>query len=326
MHQSQLTNSTSVSTTRATSSTFSRGGSYGGEFSRRAWGLLAMVMIAAIMMTGCVAQEHADDLQTLNRKLREQIVELEARLEEAQARVTALQEMQNAGSADLMAKLNAALADRDRLKNALSDAEDQLRRAAQAGPMLPAPLDNALADLAASNPALMTYDPARGAVVFTSDLTFALGSTQVSAQAQSSLTKLAGILRSSIAAGYEAQIVGHTDNVPINKPATRAAHPTNWHLSVHRAISVKDVLQKAGVAPTQMMVAGYGQFHPVAANPTKGGNQANRRVEIFLVPSTATAVSQDVEPEPIADMEPTVTAPADPAPVTTESTAPETYK
>lgn len=84
---------------------------------------------------------------------------------------------------------------------------------------------------------------------------------------------------------FDLVIVGHTDDVPIRRAATRQAHPTNWHLSAHRAISVLNNLSKYGLEQERMAIKGYGEFRPVEPNrPNKGGNPANRRVEIFIVP------------------------------------------
>ncbi|NCF41171.1 MAG: OmpA family protein, partial [Planctomycetia bacterium] len=66
----------------------------------------------------------------------------------------------------------------------------------------------------------------------------------------------------------------------------RAKHPTNMHLSTHRAISVRDALVKDGIAANRVQVAGYGEFRPVAENG-KRGSATNRRVEIFLTPMPA---------------------------------------
>jgi len=64
-----------------------------------------------------------------------------------------------------------------------------------------------------------------------------------------------------------------------------------------------------------MSVAGYGEHHPIAAN-TRTGNQANRRVEIYLVASSYSAPAGGAgemgEAEPMAT--PAPAAPAAPAP------------
>lgn len=271
------------------------------------WMILAAVAFVAV---GCVAQREADDLKTLYRNSQEQVVDLQERLAEAQARIDAL--MGNAGSES--SALAEALAERDRLAAALDAAEERLRNAGTVA--LPPELDSALSQLADANPDLMSYDAARGMVKLRSDLTFALGSADVSAGATSTLGKLAGIFNSSAASSYEVRVVGHTDNVPIKNVGTRAKHPTNWHLSVHRAISVMQVLGKAGVPNTRMSVAGYGEYHPVVPNAV-GGAEANRRVELYLVarssagpapeaPAAATEAPAATEPEPDVTQPPAV--------------------
>lgn len=237
------------------------------------WMILAAVAMVAV---GCVAQREADDLKTLYRNSQSQVLDLQEQLAEANARIAALQGA-TGSEADALAN---ALAEADRLKKALADAEERLRNASFVA--LPPELDDALSRLAAANPQLMSYDAARGMVKLRSDLTFALGSADVSAGASSTLGSLAGIFNSPAAAQYEVRVVGHTDNVPIKNVGTRAKHPTNWHLSVHRAISVMEVLAKAGVPSTRMSVAGYGEFHPVVPNSATGA-EANRRVELYLV-------------------------------------------
>ncbi|TVQ60236.1 MAG: hypothetical protein EA379_08480 [Phycisphaerales bacterium] len=149
--------------------------------------------------------------------------------------------------------------------------------------------DAALRELARQHPDLITYDSRRGMLRFASDLTFALGSVEVQPQATQSLQALARVLQGAAATGYDLRIVGHTDNVPIGS-ATAQRHPTNTHLSAHRAIAVRDVLGSAGISRNRMEVAGWGEHRPAVANrPGRGGTEENRRVEIFLVPSTGSA-------------------------------------
>ena len=70
------------------------------------------------------------------------------------------------------------------------------------------------------------------------------------------------------------------------RAATKAKHPTNWHLSAHRAISVQKILAGAGVAESRTAVVGMGEFRPIEPNKAnKGGNPRNRRVEMYIVPA-----------------------------------------
>ncbi|UCB48633.1 MAG: OmpA family protein [Deltaproteobacteria bacterium] len=80
------------------------------------------------------------------------------------------------------------------------------------------------------------------------------------------------------------RIEGHTDNVPIG-PELAKRYPTNWELSVARAIAVARYLQEeVGVDPRLISATGHGQYQPIASNETEQGRTRNRRIEIVLVP------------------------------------------
>jgi chemotaxis protein MotB len=147
-------------------------------------------------------------------------------------------------------------------------------------------VNEGLRALADANPDIFEYDEKRGMLRFKSDVTFDLGSAKLTAKAESVIAKVASILNTSEARDLEVRVVGHTDNVPIRKSSTAAQHPTNIHLSAHRSISVRDALAKDGVDANRFMVAGYGEFRPIASNSARG-NEMNRRVELYLVPMPA---------------------------------------
>ncbi len=261
--------------------------------------VLALAAMMSLGSVGCVAQRQYDQLNDLYRRSQAQIEDLKAQLEEANSRIAALQAAAQ-GDLDMARELAAARAERDRLAAALADAERRLREAGR-NVALPEALDTALMQLAAQHPELLEYNQALGMVKFRSDMTFALGSTQVRPEAQAVLGKFAAIVASPAAAGYETRIVGHTDNVPVTNPANKAKFEDNWGLSAFRAIAVMRVLSQAGVSQQRMSVMGYGEQHPVVANPARGGAEANRRVEIYLVASQYTApVGEAAAPAPAA--------------------------
>jgi chemotaxis protein MotB len=78
---------------------------------------------------------------------------------------------------------------------------------------------------------------------------------------------------------YQIQVNGFTDNVPIHNPQ----FDSNWDLSATRAISVVKRFVAAGIDPTLLVGAGFGQYHPVATNDTAEGKATNRRVSIVVV-------------------------------------------
>ncbi len=263
--------------------------------------LTLVTALGFTVLAGC-SQGTVDDLRHTVRVQQQRISELEVQNESLNSTTQALRrQVQAADSSSLeaerrraeaAAQLQAAMAMYADLEQRLNDLDLMV---------LPPELDEALRALAARHPELMIYDPKRGMVQFLSDLTFDLGSADLKSEAQSSLRQLAEVLKGAPAAGYEIRVVGHTDNVPIRNVGTRAKHPTNVHLSVHRAISVRDALVGAGVAAGRCSVAGWGEFRPVVANPAAGGARANRRVEIFLVPSSYSGPSAEGSaPEAVA--------------------------
>ena len=166
--------------------------------------------------------------------------------------------------------------------------------AAQSG-LLPEQTSAAIVQLAKDNPELLSYDPAKGLVRLKSDFTFGPGSDRVTADAEPVLLALAEICAADQSGDLQVLIVGHTDDMPIVRPETRANHPTNWHLSVHRAIAVMNVLAKS-MQEDRLAVMGFGQWRPVEPNqPGQRGNPANRRVEIFIVPRDAAVPSGGVK-------------------------------
>lgn len=80
------------------------------------------------------------------------------------------------------------------------------------------------------------------------------------------------------------RVEGYTDNVTLG-PKLRDRFPTNWELSTARATNVVRYLQeKDGIDPSRLIAAGFGQYHPIAANDTPEGRAQNRRIDIVLVP------------------------------------------
>jgi chemotaxis protein MotB len=83
--------------------------------------------------------------------------------------------------------------------------------------------------------------------------------------------------------GYQIQVEGHTDNVPIGGRA-RDRWPTNWELSAARATVVVRYMQQQGIAPEQLTASGFAFYRPVSSNDTPEGRARNRRIEITVFP------------------------------------------
>ncbi|HZI09321.1 MAG TPA: OmpA family protein [Myxococcus sp.] len=107
---------------------------------------------------------------------------------------------------------------------------------------------------------------------------FASGSARVGKEGEAALAKIADALKT--VQGKIIRVEGHTDDVPIGS----AQFPTNWELSLARAMAVVRFLQDAGVDPTALSAAGYGQYQPIAPNDSPENRSLNRRIEIVLAP------------------------------------------
>jgi len=75
------------------------------------------------------------------------------------------------------------------------------------------------------------------------------------------------------------EVAGHTDST--------GTEEYNQGLSERRAGSVSQYLQARGIDNQRMITVGMGELRPVTENDTTSGRQANRRVEITMVPVTA---------------------------------------
>ena len=75
------------------------------------------------------------------------------------------------------------------------------------------------------------------------------------------------------------EVAGHTDSTGTDQ--------YNQGLSERRATSVANYLTGQGVISERLITLGMGESRPVADNSTVPGRQANRRVEITMVPLTA---------------------------------------
>jgi len=82
---------------------------------------------------------------------------------------------------------------------------------------------------------------------------------------------------------YQVRVEGHTDNVPIRT----IKYPSNWELSIARALSVvRFFIEYNYFLPDQLQAMGYGEHKPLYPNDTPENRAKNRRVEIRLVKPT----------------------------------------
>ncbi len=241
--------------------------------------LTCALILALLISSGCSPNTGLD----AQRQSQLRIAQLESDLQTAQdktSRLGAKLTEQQALSWKLQEESKLQQAEFDKL---MKEFDAMAERAGRSGP-LPERLDAMLIALADANSELLSYDPVTGRVRLKSDVTFSLGSDQIKNEAKPTLVALAQICSSELAQNCQIIVVGHTDDVRIAQRQTKIKHPTNWHLSVNRAIAVMELLKKS-MPEDRLAVMGFGEFKPIAENaPNNQGNPLNRRVEIFIVP------------------------------------------
>jgi chemotaxis protein MotB len=244
------------------------------------------VCASVLLVSGCNSE--LDSLRIKNSKQQSLIDQLTTDLNTARVeleqtkKLLAAAQQRDSIEVDALQQKIAALEEDIAKKKELIESMQQ--RLLLGGAALPVELSTLLEDFAKQHD-MVTFDSNRGIVKFKSDLLFELGSDTVTASATQAVKSLCGILNSEEGKEFDIIVAGHTDDVRIAKSATRAKHPTNWHLSVHRALAVLNVMENNNVASTRLSARGFGEYRPIVDNlPGKKGNPQNRRVEIYIVP------------------------------------------
>ncbi len=245
-----------------------------------------VVCASVLFVNGCDSQ--LQDLRIQNETQQRRIDELQAELAAATLQLDQLKrQLDTAQQKDsvevetLQQKIAALEEDLAKKKELIASMQQRLLLG---GGALPVELSTMLEDFAKKQPDLVTYDASRGIVKFRSDLLFDTGSDTVAASGAEAVKALCAILNSAEGKKFDIIVAGHTDDIPILKAETRAKHPTNWHLSVHRAIAVLNLMENNSIESKRLSARGFGEFRPLMENkPNRGGNPQNRRVEIYIV-------------------------------------------
>jgi chemotaxis protein MotB len=140
---------------------------------------------------------------------------------------------------------------------------------------------NEIIDLNQVDKSVSIEENQRGVIIrILDDVLFASGDAELSDKAKSILSLIAGIIKKL---PNDIRVEGHTDNVQINS----ARFPSNWHLSITRALNTAYYLIKTeNIDPDKVSVVGYSEYNPIADNSTPEGRKKNRRVDIIVIKNT----------------------------------------
>jgi len=137
----------------------------------------------------------------------------------------------------------------------------------------------------------MTYE---GLIVSLAEaLIFEPGSAELTPESRATLSAVAEVLKEI---PNPVRVQAHTDNVPTNSPL----YPTNWELSVARAVAIVRFLsEEADIDPERLMAAGCGEYRPLVPNDTREHREINRRAEIIILYPVD---EEEFDLEPLAGM------------------------
>jgi len=104
-------------------------------------------------------------------------------------------------------------------------------------------------------------------------LNFESSTTQLTPDSNGTVTNLVKIM--ACYPNMTIELDGHTDS--------SGDADSNKTLSINRADAVRDLLVQAGIDPSRIATAGFGQERPIASNDTEQGRAKNRRTELVVL-------------------------------------------
>lgn len=137
-------------------------------------------------------------------------------------------------------------------------------------------IDEAVDEFAANPGINVRYSEEGVHISFEDGLFFNFGKADINTSGFAFLDKMAVVIHK---VPYAVRVEGHTDNVPIHTNR----FPSNWELSIARAVRVVKYFVDVGkVNPQRLSAVGYGESRPVVPNNSPANRAKNRRVEIVL--------------------------------------------
>ena len=138
------------------------------------------------------------------------------------------------------------------------------------------PIDEALKAFTAEPGINVRYSNQGVHITFEDFLLFDFGQADINLGGLAFLDKMGDLIQKI---PYPVRVEGHTDNVPIHT----ARYPSNWELSIARAVSVVKYFAESGkINPQRLSAVGYGATRPLVPNDSRDNRTRNRRVEIVL--------------------------------------------
>jgi len=227
------------------------------------------------------------ELQTLYLQTQDKLTEEEKLSSSAQNQVAALNSQINALREEL-AKLNQTL-EASELKDKEQEAQiaDLGKRLNQALAAKVQELQQYRSEFFGKLREVLKNRPGISIVgdrfVFQSEVLFGEGQAELGPEGRQDMAKFAATLLSISKdipkdIDWILRVDGHTDKQPIRT----ARFPSNWELSMARALSVTKFLISQGIPANRLAPTGFGQFQPIDNREDEIGYLRNRRIELKL--------------------------------------------
>ncbi len=253
-------------------------------------------IIVSILLSSCVSTKKYADLEALNNKNKQELVDAKADLQTCliekdhlsslnvslkEDKDRSLKQVENLtvltqSSSDNIKEVISQLSEKDKYINGIRSAMTQkdsinLALAFQLKKELAAGIQDE--DIQINVEKTVVY------ISIADKMLFKSGSATVSERAKVVLGKVATVISSK--PDMEVQVEGYTDNVSIKTNCMK----DNWDLSVARATSVVRVLQNDfDINPGRLIAAGRSEYVPLGSNDTAEGRSTNRRTRIVILP------------------------------------------
>lgn len=253
-------------------------------------------IIVSILLSSCVSTKKYADLEALNNKNKQELVDAKADLQTCliekdhlsslnvslkEDKDRSLKQVENLtvltqSSSDNIKEVISQLSEKDKYINGIRDAMTQKDSINLA---LAFHLKKELAAGIQDEDIQIDVEKTVVYISIADKMLFKSGSAIVSDRAKEILGKVATVVNSK--PEMEVQVEGYTDNVSISTNCMK----DNWDLSVARATSVVRVLQNEyAVDPGRLIAAGRSEYVPLESNDTAEGRSTNRRTRIVILP------------------------------------------
>jgi len=242
------------------------------------WGVLALVVGLAVVLSGC------EGFKIIRLSEYERLRGVERLNKDQAALITSLTHEKERLS-DENASLKALLSQSEDLAEILRNEKERLEQQLK-GRMATMPTIPDMTDVT------VTQEPDGVGIVATSDVLFDTGSAQLKADGKKVLDQVVPIIKER---SNKIRVCGYTDSVWTGVSKT---FDSNFDLSGARALSVLNYLKEKSIDAARMHFAGYGEHDlvPPGAAPGQENKKLSRRVKIVLLHDWATHASGEAAP------------------------------